>query len=42
MGRDLPRGELVVADESEDLAPVGLGDGSEGGVHMRECKQILT
>ena len=39
---DLPGGELVVADEAEDLAPVGLGDGSEGGVHTRECKQILT
>src|SRR5580658_4172598 len=30
---DLPRGELVVGHEPQDLAPVRLGDGSEGGVH---------
>src|ERR1700681_4037044 len=32
-GCDLSRRELVVGDESEDFAPMGLGDGSEGGVH---------
>ena len=41
MRGDLPAGELVVAHEAEDLAPVGLGDGSEGGVHPLNVSRSL-
>src|ERR1700681_2597740 len=39
--RDLPGGELIVPDEAEDLPPVGLGDGSEGGVHGLSVSRSL-
>jgi hypothetical protein len=38
---DLPGGELVLADESEDLPSVRLGDGSEGGVHPMNVSRSL-
>src|SRR5579864_3999274 len=41
MRGDLSCGELVVADEAEDFAPVGLGDGSEGGVHTVNVSRSL-
>jgi hypothetical protein len=41
MRGDLSCGELLVGDEAQDLAPVRLGDGSEGGVHRESVSRSL-
>jgi len=34
--------QFVGPDESKDLAALGIGDGFEGDVHVRQCKRRLT
>ena len=39
---DVGRRELLGPDQAQDLAALGIGDGFEGDVHVRQCKRSLT